>query len=171
MPRAVHQLDGHAVAKRLNAALSGIVLNATDEWVEVDPRRIVEALRWLRDDDELDAAQLSCLTAVDQYDRFEVVYWLQSLDNNHQIEVKAILEDHDEPSLPSCYSVYTGSLLQELETYDLMGIRFEGHPDLKRLFLWEGFPGFPLRKDFLKLDGRFPGLPGFPYEEKGVQVR
>ncbi len=171
MPRAAHQLDGHAVAKRVNDALPGIVRGATDEWVEVEPARIVEALRWLRDDPDLDAAQLSCLTAVDQYDRFEVVYWLQSLDNNHQIEVKAILDDHDTPSLPSCYSVYTGALLQELETYDLMGIRFEGHPDLKRLFLWEGFPGHPLRKDFLKLEGRFPGLPSFPYEEKGVQVR
>ncbi len=171
MPRAVHQLEGHAVARRLNEALSGIVRSATDEWVEVEPARITEALRWLRDDADLDAAQLSCLTAVDQYDRFEVVYWLQSLDNNHQIEVKAILDDHDTPSLPSCCSVYTGALLQELETYDLMGIRFEGHPDLKRLFLWEGFPGHPLRKDFLKLEGRFPGLPSFPYEEKGVQVR
>jgi NADH-quinone oxidoreductase subunit C len=171
MPKAKHQLDGHDVAKRLNAALSGIVFTATDEWVEVDPARIAEALRWLRDDPEMDAAQLSCLTAVDKYDRFEVVYWLQSMDNNHQIEVKAVLTDHEAPSLPSCYSVYTGALLQELETYDLMGIRFEGHPELKRLFLWEGFPGFPLRKDFLQLQGRYPGLPQFPYEQKGVQVR
>ncbi len=171
MPRAVHQLDGHDVGRRLNAALSGVVLRATEEWVEVEAGRIVDALRWLRDDPEMDAAQLSCLTAVDQHDRFEVVYFLQSLDNNHQIEVKAVLEDHDTPSLPSCYSVYTGALLQELETYDLMGIRFEGHPDLKRLFLWEGFPGHPLRKDFLKLEGRFPGLPSFPYEEQGVQAR
>ena len=167
----MHQLDGHDVGRRLNAALSGVVLRATEEWVEVEPSRIVDALRWLRDDPEMDAAQLSCLTAVDQYDRFEVVYFLQSLDNNHQIEVKAVLEDHDTPSLASCYSVYTGALLQELEAYDLMGIRFEGHPDLKRLFLWEGFPGHPLRKDFLKLEGRYPGLPSFPYEEPGVQVR
>jgi NADH-quinone oxidoreductase subunit C len=171
VPRAARQLEGHAVAAQLNAALSGIVFNATDEYVEVDPARVVEALRFLRDDFDLDAAQLSCLTSVDLYDRFEVVYWLQSLDNNHQIEVKATLTDHDSPSIQSCYSVYTGALLQELETYDLMGIRFEGHPDLKRLFLWEGFPGYPLRKDFLNLEGRFSGLPKFPYEEQGVQAR
>jgi NADH-quinone oxidoreductase subunit C len=171
VPKAKHQLAGHDVAARLNAALSGVVFNATDEWVEVDPARIVEALRWLRDDPDLDAAQLSCLTSVDRHDRFEVVYWLQSLDNNHQVEVKAVLNDHDTPSLPSCCAVYTGALLQELEVYDLMGIRFDGHPDLKRLFLWEGFPGFPLRKDFLQLQGRYPGLPQFPYEQKGVQVR
>ena len=171
MPRAARQLEGHEVARRLNDALSGIVFNATEEWVEVDPMRVVAALGWLRDDPDLDAAQLSCLTAVDRHDRFEVVYWLQSMDHNHQIELKAVLTDHDAPSIPSCYSVYTGALLQELETYDLMGIRFEGHPDLKRLFLWEGFPGYPLRKDFLQLQGRFPGLPQFPYERKGVQVR
>lgn len=171
MPRAPRQLDGQDVARRLGEALPGIVTGATAEWVEVDKDRVDKALTWLRDDDELDAAQLSCLCAVDRHDHFEVVYWLQSLDHNHQIEVKARIDDHEAPFLPSAYPVYSGALLQEDEVYDLMGIRFEGHPNLRRLFLWEGYPGWPLRKDFLQLEGRFPGLPKFPYEEKGVQVR
>ncbi len=159
------------VAERLGEALPGVVTGATDEWVEVDPERIVEALRWLHDDPELDAAQLSSLCAVDRYDRFELVYHLQSLDQNHQIVVKALVDDHDEPVLPSVYAVYKGALLQEREAYDLMGVRFDGHPDMRRLFLWEGFPGHPLRKDFLQVADRHPGLPGFPFEQPGKQVR
>ena len=171
MPRATRQLEGHQVAERLKQALPGIVVDETDEWVVVDRERVTEALRWLRDDDALDAAQLSSLCAVDRHDRFEVVYHLQSLDRNHQIVVKAVVDDHESPSLPSCYPVYKGALFQEREVYDLMGIRFEGHPDLRRFFLWEGYPGFPLRKDFLQIADHHPGLPRFPFEEPGVQAR
>jgi len=171
VPRASRQLEGTRVAERLEAAFPGVVTRSNDEWVEVVPARVIEALQWLRDDDELDAAQLSSLTAVDRHNHFEVVYHLQSLDRNHQIVVKALLTDHDTPALPSSYPVYRGALLQEDEVYDLFGIRFDGHPNLRRLFLWDGYLGHPLRKDFLQLEGRFPGLPQFPFEEKGVQVR
>ena len=172
MPAWVHQLDGHRVAARLSAALPGIVTHETDEWVEVDSERVQEALRWLHDSEEFDAAQLSNLTAVDRHTYFEVVYHLQSLDLNHQIAVKATLEDHESPSLPSVYPVYKGALLQEREVYDLMGIRFAGHPDMRRLFLWEGYPGHPLRKDFLGIGGgQTPGLQRFPYEDRANPVR
>jgi NADH-quinone oxidoreductase subunit C len=171
VPRGPRQLAGHEVAARLRDAVPGAVVGATDEWVEVEAPRVVEALRWLRDDHALDAAQLSNLCAVDRYDRFEVVYHLQSLDRNHQLVLHATVPEHTNPALPSCYPVYRGALLQEREVYDLMGIRFEGHPDLRRLFLWEGYPGFPLRKDFLQIGGHHPGLPGFPFEAAGRQQR
>ncbi len=167
MPAGPHQLDGHRVAERLAAALPGVVTRVTDEWVEVDPERVQAVLRWLHDAEEFDAAQLSNLTAVDRHTAFEVVYHLQSLDLNHQVVVKAILADHETPSLPSAYPVYKGALLQEREVYDLMGIRFAGHPDLRRLFLWEGFPGHPLRKDFLGIGGgQTSGLGRFPNEDR-----
>lgn len=171
MPRGPRQLEGHTVAARLSVALPGVVVEETDEWVEVAPERVADAMRWLHDDPELDAAQLSSVCAVDRYDHFEVVYHLQSLDRNHLIVVKARLGDHERASLPSVYPVYKGALLQEREVYDLMGIQFEGHPDLRRLFLWEGYPGFPLRKDFLQIEGHHPGLPKFPFEEAGKQAR
>ena len=166
MPAGPHQLDGHRIAARLGAALPGVVTRATDEWVEVAPERVQEALRWLRDAEEFDAAQLSNLTAVDRHTHFEVVYHLQSLDLNQQVVVKAIVADHEAPSLPSAYPVYKGALLQEREVYDLMGIRFADHPDMRRLFLWEGFPGHPLRKDFLGIGhGQTSGLQRFPNED------
>lgn len=172
MPAGRRQLSGDEVAGRLAAALPDAVAGATAEWVWVQPQRIVEVLRYLHDDRQLDAAQLSSLCAVDRFDHFEVVYHLQSLDQNHQIVVKARIDEHEAASLPSAYPVYTGALLQEREVYDLMGIRFEGHPDLRRIFLWEGYPGFPLRKDFLQItDSHHPGLPHFPFETAGKQER
>lgn len=170
MPRAPRQLRGHDVAARLGAALPGAVLDATEEWVVVPPAHALAALTWLRDDAETDAAQLSSLCGVDRYTHFEVVYHLQSLDRNHQIVVK-VPADHDRPEVPSAYSVWTGALLQEREAYDLLGIDFTGHPDLRRVFLWDGYPGHPLRKDFLQVPGHHPGLPRFPFEEPGEQAR
>jgi NADH-quinone oxidoreductase subunit C len=165
------QLSGHRVAERLTQALPGALVRTTDEWVEVRPERVQDVLRWLHDSPEFDAAQLSNLTAVDFHDRFEVVYHLQSLDLNHLIEVKATVREHEDPSLPSAYPVYKGALLQEREVYDLMGIRFDGHPDLRRIFLWDGFPGYPLRKDFLGMGEYKPGLARFPYENKAQPDR
>lgn len=160
------------MAKALAAALPGIVVASNDEWVEVVSDRADEALRWLRDSEEFDAAQLSNLTSVDRHDRFEVVYHLQSLDLNHQVAVKAIVDDHDDPILPSAYPVYKGALLQEREVFDLMGIRFANHPDLRRIFLWEGFPGHPLRKDWMGMVGdHTAGLERFPFEHREAPDR
>jgi NADH-quinone oxidoreductase subunit C len=171
VPRGPRQLEGRRVAEALSRALPGVVAASNDEWVEVVPDRVVEAMRWLHDSEELDAAQLSNLTAVDRHTYFEVVYHLQSLDLNHQIAVKAIVEDHDNPVVDSVYPVYKGALLQEREVYDLMGIRFSGHPDLRRMFLWEGYPAFPLRKDFMALGDVTPGLGRFPFEDPSAPVR
>lgn len=171
MPRGPRQLDGATVAARLRAALPDVVVAETSEWVEVAPAHVADALRWLHDDPDLDAAQLSNMCGVDRHDHFELVYHLQSLDHNHLIVVKARVSEHEDASLPSVYPVYKGALLQEREVYDLMGVRFEGHPDLRRMFLWEGYPGFPLRKDFLQIEGHHPGLPRFPFEEAGKQTR
>ena len=170
MPAGPHQLLGHRVADAIEAALPGAVTGRHVEWVEVRSDRVRDVLRWLHDSEAFDAAQLSNLTSVDRHTHFEVVYHLQSLDLNHQVVVKAIVEDHEDPLLPSAYPVYKGALLQEREVYDLMGIRFDGHPDLRRLFLWEGYPAFPLRKDFLSLGqitGKAvtPGLQRVPFED------
>ena len=170
MPAGPNQLLGHRVADAVEAALRGAVTGRHVEWVEVRSDRVRDVLHFLHDSAAFDAAQLSNLTSVDRHTHFEVVYHLQSLDLNHQIVVKAIVEDHENPLLPSAYPVYKGALLQEREVYDLMGIRFEGHPDLRRLFLWEGYPAYPLRKDFLSL-GQItgkdvnPGLARFPFED------
>ncbi len=158
-------LSGLELAHRLERVMPGVVVEAVPEWVEVSPQAVVDVGRFLRDDPELEMNFLSCLTAVDLLDHFEVVYHLQSLRHNHLMVLKAKLWERESPELPSVASVWPGAHLQEREAYDLMGIRFRGHPDLRRLFLWEGFPGHPLRKDWLGMPGqRMPGLETFPGE-------
>ena len=93
---------------------------------------------------------LKSISAVDYVEFFEVVYHLDSLITNTSLVLKSKLYGRDGNSINSVISVWKGAELQEREIWDLMGIFFEGHPNMKRILLWEGFKGHPLRKDFLK---------------------
>lgn len=131
----------------------------------VDRAALVDVITALRDDERSDLVFLCNLTAVDRDPAIDVTYHLQSLDRNHILQVTTSTDDREDPVVPSLTGVYHGAHLQEREVYDLFGVRFEGHPDLRRMFLWEGFPGYPLRKDFLQMPGQVrAGLPGFPHE-------
>ena len=166
------QLGGEQVGAALQQQFPDLNFVIEDEWGSIPPDSVSTVLGWLRESEDFDAAQLSNLTAVDRYDHVEVVYHLQSLDLNHQIAIKAKTIDSSPAVVESAYSVYKGALLQEREVYDLMGVRFEGHPDLRRLFLWDGFPGHPLRKDFMGMQGELTsGLEGFPYEDNKNPIR
>ena len=157
-------LTGAAVAERLRHAFPGVVLDETADSVTVPAERIAEVATFLRDDPELDFKYLNTLLGVDWMEHFDVVYVISSLAKNHTFTLKA-RTGHDNPIVPSVNGVWMAANLQEREVYDLMGIAFSNHPDLKRIFLWEGFPGHPLRKDFLAMPGGFkPGLQRFPFE-------
>lgn len=119
----------------------------TELYLERD--RLRDVCEFLRDDEALDFRALVALNAVDYVDYFEVVYRLVSYRHNHATVLKVRVYERDEPSVPSVTSVWKGAELQEREVYDLMGVAFDGHPNLKRVFLWEGFEGHPLRRDFL----------------------
>lgn len=167
-------LPGFDLAHRIRQGFPDAVVDATPEWVEVRADTLVDVCTFLRDDPELDFRYLSSLTGVDRLDHFEVVYHLRSIAHNQEATLKTRCHDHDNPEVPSVVAVWRGAQLQERETFDLMGIRFRGHPDLRRVFLWEGFPGHPLRKDWLNYPGgqmagleRFPGEPGGKLEGRG----
>lgn len=91
---------------------------------------------------------LSSLTAVDWEDHFQVVYHLYSFSGKMTIVLKGKLEERESPLVESVSDIWKGAALMESEVYDLFGIRFKGHPGLKRLFLGEDWEGFPLRKDY-----------------------
>ena len=78
-----------------------------------------------------------------------MVYHLTSIEHNHSLVLKTRCYSRDNPTLPSVVGLWRGADFQEREIYDLLGISFEGHPNLRRIALWEGFDGHPLRKDFL----------------------
>ena len=168
MAKATVQLAGSRVAERIRAELPDAVEEVTEAWVRIRADRLPDVARLLRDDRDLDARYLNNLSGIDRFDRFEVVYNLTSLSHNHMMALK-VETDHDEPEVPSVASVWQGAHLQEREAFDLLGIRFAGHPNLKRMFLWEGFPGYPLRKDFRTLPGGYkPGLQRFPNEDPSL---
>ncbi len=157
-------IPGADVANRINAAFPNTVIEISEASVTVPADRVAEVALFLRDDDELDCKYLNCLTGIDWLEHFDVVYVLTSMAKNHTLTLVA-RTSHDDPIVPSVSGIWQGAVLQEREVYDLMGISFSGHPDLKRIFLWEGFPGHPLRKDFLAMQGGYkPGLQRFPYE-------
>ena len=157
-------LDPTAAAAVVNARQAGAA-SVDGDVLQVVSEHLVDAVEALRDDESTDLIFLCNLTAVDRERHFELVYHLQSLDLNHILALKVIETDREDPGVPSLTGVFHGAHLQEREVFDLFGIRFDGHPDLRRLFLWDGFPGHPLRKDFLQMPGQIrAGLPGFPHE-------
>lgn len=120
-----------------------------NEFVQVlaEKDRIVEILKALRNDKVLKLNNLHCLSGVDYINYMEVVYHLYSYDTSHKVVVKArlIREDNKIESVASLWNVAN---YLERETYELYGIEFVNHPNLKRLLLNDDFPGFPFRKDY-----------------------
>lgn len=110
---------------------------------------IVKLMTFLRDDPTCKFVQLSTVCGVDypeREERFEVVYHLLSLHNNQRMRVK--IRTDEETTIPSVTGVYPSANWYERETWDMYGIMFDGHPDLRRLLSDYGFQGHPLRKDF-----------------------
>ena len=116
--------------------------------VYIGAEELTVFLTFLRDDRALQLTRMENVTAVDWKDHFEMVYHLFSSAAMHWLTVKVTLP-HDAPVLPSATAVFPGVEFEEREVYDLMGISFTGHPDLRRVFHHENFVGHPLRKDFV----------------------
>lgn len=142
-------LDCEQVARRLSQELPGSVVAVERSAVVVRGEGLREVVAFLRADTDFAFDYLANLTAVDYLDYFEVVYHLVSLTHNHSLTLKVRCHDRAKPIVPSVVDIWRAADFQEREIYDLMGIIFQGHPNLKRLFLWEGFVGHPLRKDYL----------------------
>jgi NADH-quinone oxidoreductase subunit C len=118
-----------------------------DETVAVKPERIVEILRFLREEGGYDFLSDLCGVHYPERDyRYEVVYHLYSFPHNRRFRLKARLVRGD--SLPSAGPVYPAANWAEREAFDMVGIRFEGHPDLRRILMPDDYEGHPLRRDF-----------------------
>jgi NADH-quinone oxidoreductase subunit C len=142
-------LSGEHMASRIEDKYPGSIVESTSEYLVVNGEDLPKVARYLRDTEDLKLDYFNYVTAVDYYSYFEVVYQLTSSVHNHSIVLKTRCYDRDNPTVPSVTGIWQGADFQEREIYDLMGINFEGHPNLKRIFLWEGFQGYPLRKDYL----------------------
>jgi NADH-quinone oxidoreductase subunit C len=143
------QLTESEVAKRIGEQLPGAIVGHGDSAVLVESDSILEVCRFLNKTAGLDFDYLINLTGVDYLDYLEVVYHLASLKHNHMLILKTRCYEREQPTVPSVTTIWQGADFQEREIYDLLGVRFEGHPNMKRIFLWEGFKGHPLRRDYL----------------------
>ena len=139
-------LSGNDLARTISARLPQAVVAVNDRFVLVNRESIRQVTELLKT--ELGYDYLNYVSSVDCHDYFELVYQLTTLTDNRQVVIKTRCPRGD-ALVPSITPVYRGADLQEREVFDLMGIRFDGHPNLKRIFLWEGFQGYPLRKDYL----------------------
>ncbi len=136
------------VSGKLAKQFPAAAIEAVDQGILVKADSLYSVAEYLKNTPEFAFEYLNFVTAVDYYDYFEIVYKLTSLKHNHSVVLK-VRVDRESPKVPSVYKLWRGADLQERETYDLMGIVFEGHPNLKRIVLWESFQGYPLRKDYL----------------------
>ena len=140
------------------AAIKRIEVIWGETVVYVDPASAHEVIRWLHDDPSQRYDFLSDVTAVEYRDAevpIEVVWHLRSLPFRRFLRLKAQLPKSQPLEIASVYDIYRSADWLERECYDMFGIRFKGHPDLRRILMWEQYKeGFPLRKDF-PLRGRF----------------
>ncbi|HKA86563.1 MAG TPA: NADH-quinone oxidoreductase subunit C [Haliangiales bacterium] len=143
--------------ERFGDAVVGTHSQHGDDTAVVARERVREVLSFLRDDPDLLYNFPSDLTCVDYYGReprFEVVYHLYSLAKKQRVRVKCRVPEED-PTIDSVVSLYPAFNWFEREVWDMYGIKFNGHPDLRRLFMYESFQGHALRKDYPK-DKRQP---------------
>jgi NADH-quinone oxidoreductase subunit C len=140
-------LSSSEIADRLKDKFTDSIDEIKKDCLVIKSDFLLDIASFLKNTPGLDFDYLNCITSIDYHDYFELVYQLVSIKNNHSLILKTRCYQRDEPVILSIANVWQGADLQEREIFDLMGIRFEGHPNMKRIFLWDGFEGHPLRKD------------------------
>ena len=141
--------------ERIHSKYKGVILDSHDfrgdQTITVQKNILIDLFKFLRDDPDLDFKFLMDLTAVDYLNRkdsrFEVVYHFYSLKHNHRLRVKVPVSE-DDCTIDSVSSLWKTANWYEREVWDLYGIKFNDHPDMRRILLYEEFKGHPLRKDY-----------------------
>ncbi|HEV8487167.1 MAG TPA: NADH-quinone oxidoreductase subunit C [Blastocatellia bacterium] len=138
------------IKQRFEGAVTEAVTTLGQQIIRVKKDSLVELCRFLHDDEEFPFDMCSDLTAVHWPERagqeFDVVVMLYSVPKNRMLRVKASIADQE--SCPSVTSIWAGTDWMEREVYDMFGVTFEGHPDLRRILLPPDWPGHPLRKEY-----------------------
>jgi len=116
--------------------------------VIIPPDQLKPLALFLRNDPELSFDFLFCLTGVDWLTHLMVVYHLTSLDHRHTIVTKVKIPDRENPAVETVCDIWKTAEFHEREVYDLFGIKFNNHPDLRRILLDEDWKGYPMRKDY-----------------------
>ena len=146
-----------ALKKKFDTVILRTESRLGDEVVYVPPEKLLEVAAFLRDEPTMSFDSPVFCTCIDHFGkepRFEVCYQLRSLRHGHRIRIKICVKE-EEPNIPTLSGIWPGFNWQERETFDMYGIHFDGHPDLRRIYMYDEFVGYPLRKDYPK-DKRQP---------------
>lgn len=165
-----------AVIEKLKEEFGNVIVETHrfrgDDTAVVSREKVIDVLTFLKQDTDMAFEFLMDVTAVDylgQEPRFEVVYHLYSFARNRRVRIKTKVPEED-AVVDTASSVWKGADWFEREIYDMYGISFKGHPDLRRILLYEEFEGHPLRKDY-PLDLRQPTVPTREFPDPEKQVR
>ncbi len=146
-------MDNAGVVARIKSSFPKQIIAESEfrgeQRITINKDAMLTFMRFLHDDEELNYDFLCDIVGVDyrpRKPRFEVVYVLFSMRDFHRLVVKLPVEEGEE--IPSVIDIWKTADWQEREVFDMLGIRFEGHPDLRRILTWDDFDGHPLRKDF-----------------------
>ncbi len=143
-PQEIHS----RLAARFGAAIAEWQAPETgDAWIGVEPGALRDVCRYLRDESDLYFDGLRLITGMDRGEKLGAVYHLYSYRNNHDVVLHADVS-RDDPRVPSVTSLWPAAEWHEREAYDMIGLLFEGHADLRRILLPDDWDGFPLRKDY-----------------------
>jgi len=145
------------IREKFPGAVESAVEGPGDPWLALKGEALLPVCRYLKEDREMRFDLCLSVCGVDDRKDFWVVWHLYSTAKDHRAVLKVRL-DRKKPAVPSVTSVWKAADWHERETYDLYGIRFEGHPDLRRILLPEDWPGHPLRKDYDYPD-EYRGIP------------
>jgi len=133
------------VEKRL-----GVTVGVDQGRLIVEAKDLPRVCQWLRDESDYRLDYVANLTAVDYPpDTIEMIYHFYSMAKKHGPAAITVRLPRANPTVPSLVPLYRGAEFQEREVYDLYGVKFEGHPDLRRILMWDGFEGHPMRKDYV----------------------
>ncbi len=150
-PLAALSEQGRDILSRVALVLEDRALNPgallDRPQITIDPQDVAQVCRILKNDPKTSFNTLLCIAAVDYKDRIQMVYLLLSTDGERVLAIKTDLP-YDNPELPTVSGVWKAADWHEREAHDLFGVRFTGHPDLSPLLLYEGFEGYPGRKEF-----------------------
>ncbi len=136
----------------LEKQFTGIEIKIVNEGLVIKREDLLRVAKFLKESPEFRLDYLSLITGVDYLEFLESVYHLYSAEKRTGPVVLKVRVPRNDTKIPSLVPIYRGAEFQEREAYDMMGFIYEGHPDPRRIFMWEGFEGFPLRKDYVPED-------------------
>ena len=164
-------MNPEQIKSQLESAFPGLALKLVRETILLEnPQDLIKVAGFLKDSEhQLD--YLSSVTAADYIQFLESVYHFYSMSLKTGPLVLRVRVPRDKAHVPSLVPVFRSAEFQERENYDMYGIIYDGHPDLRRIFMWEGFEGFPLRKDYQQEDSETLETQDVEWLEKhGIKV-